>query len=276
METLYLLIMSTFIQIPNKINQLTKRSKLYEIITYATIRSQIKDGTYTASYPEKQLAEELNVTERSIRNYIDDLEKTGFFTITKKHGTGEYAHNVYKLQYLSNEYFAIEPEFITNQSIAPQLKGLLLLMKTHCIKGTNYLQYSSNEQLAKLLNIGKNQLPIYLKELEANGLIRFIDNTLHLPCEFFKLSITDGIPQKIYETIYHYCLNNDCIPPYKDSDTHDLGAIVAHYPDEDSLLKALEKRCPKLPKKVSFAYLTQALLNKRIETKVKPTYTITL
>ena len=89
--------MSTFIQIPNKINQLTKRSKLYEIITYATIRSQIKDGSYTASYPEKQLAEELNVTERSIRNYIDELEKTGFFTITKKHGTGEYAHNVYKM-----------------------------------------------------------------------------------------------------------------------------------------------------------------------------------
>lgn len=276
METLYLLIMSTFIQIPNKINQLTKRSKLYEIITYATIRSQIKDGTYTASYPEKQLAEELNVTERSIRNYIDELEKTGFFTITKKHGTGEYAHNVYKLQYLSNEYFAIEPEFITNPTITPLLKGLLLLMKTHCIKGTNYLQYSSNEQLAKLLNIGKNQLPIYLKELESKGLIRYIDDTLHLPCEYFKLSLTDGVHKKAYEIIYQYCLSKDCVPPFKDVDTNDLGTIIAHYPEPDNLLNALKKRCPKLPRKVSFAYLTEALLNKRIETKVKPTYTITL
>lgn len=39
---LYLLIMSTFIQIPNRINQLTKQSKLEEIFVYAAIRSQIK------------------------------------------------------------------------------------------------------------------------------------------------------------------------------------------------------------------------------------------
>ena len=39
---LHLLIMSTFIQIPNRINQLTKQSKLEEIFVYAAIRSQIK------------------------------------------------------------------------------------------------------------------------------------------------------------------------------------------------------------------------------------------
>ena len=42
MTILYLLIMSTFIQIPNRINQLTKKSKLEEIFVYAAIRSQIK------------------------------------------------------------------------------------------------------------------------------------------------------------------------------------------------------------------------------------------
>ena len=41
---LHLLIMSTFIQIPNRINQLTSKSKLEEIFTYAVIRSQIKDS----------------------------------------------------------------------------------------------------------------------------------------------------------------------------------------------------------------------------------------
>ena len=41
---LHLLIMSTFIQIPNRINQLTSKSKLDEIFTYAAIRSQIKDN----------------------------------------------------------------------------------------------------------------------------------------------------------------------------------------------------------------------------------------
>ena len=42
MTILYLLIMSRFIQIPNRINQLTKQSKLEEIFVYAAIRSQIK------------------------------------------------------------------------------------------------------------------------------------------------------------------------------------------------------------------------------------------
>ena len=268
--------MSLFIQIPNKINQLTKKSKLYEIITYATIRSQIKDGTYTAAYPEEQLAAELGVTERSIRNYIATLEEADLFTITKKYGTGEYAHNVYKFDKLNNEYFAIEPEFITNREIDPKLKGLMMLMKTHCIKGTNYLQFNSKEELSELLHIGKNTLPKYLQELEESGLIRYIADTLHLPCEYFKLSLTDGFRAKAYEIIYLYCLSIDCVPPFKDVDTNDLGAIIAHYPEPDDLLQALRARCPKLPQKVSFAYLTEALLNKRTETKVKSTFTITL
>ena len=216
------------------------------------------------------------MTDRTIRAYVEELEQANFLTVTKRYGIGEYAHNVYHLDYLSKDYFVIEPKFITEKSISPHLKGLLLLIKTHCIKGTNYLRFSSKEELSKLLHVGKNQLSAYLKELESKGLIRYIADTLHLPCEYFKLSITDGLYQKTYEIIYQYCLSKDCVPPFKDADTNDLGAIIGHYVDEHDILKALEARCPKLPRKVSFAYLTEALLNKRIETEVKPTFTITL
>ena len=78
--------MSTFIQIPNRINQLTKRSKLEEIFTYAAIRSQIKNEERQAAFPQNQLAELVGVDERSIRNYIDTLEKFGLImNTTKKH-----------------------------------------------------------------------------------------------------------------------------------------------------------------------------------------------
>ena len=88
--------MSTFIQIPNRINQLTSKSKLEEIFTYAAIRSQIKDSNLEAAYPQNQLAELVGVHERTIRNYIDTLEKSELILdTTKKHGYGEYAHNVY-------------------------------------------------------------------------------------------------------------------------------------------------------------------------------------
>ena len=76
--------MSTFIQIPNRINQLTKRSKLEEIFTYAAIRSQIKDDNLLAAFPQNQLTELVGVHERTIRNYIDTLEKSGLILdITK-------------------------------------------------------------------------------------------------------------------------------------------------------------------------------------------------
>ena len=86
----------------------------------------------------------MGVGERSIRNYIDTLEKSGLILdITKKHGTGEYAHNVYQFDKLTNEYFIMNPNLITEQSISAKLKGLLMLIKSNCIKGTNYLQFNS-------------------------------------------------------------------------------------------------------------------------------------
>ena len=136
--------MSTFIQIPNRINQLPKRSKLEEIFTYAAIRSQIKDNSYKAIMLKDELAELIGVNVRTIYNHVDILEKSGLILdITKQHGTGEYSHNVYQLDYLKEEYFIMNPDLIHEDSISAKLKGLLMLIKTNCIKGTNYLQFNS-------------------------------------------------------------------------------------------------------------------------------------
>lgn len=136
--------MSTFIQIPNRINQLPKRSKLEEIFTYAAIRSQIKDNSYKAIMLKDELAELTGVNVRTIYNHVDMLEKSGLILdITKQHGTGEYSHNVYQLDYLKEEYFIMNPDLIHEDSISAKLKGLLMLIKSNCIKGTNYLQFNS-------------------------------------------------------------------------------------------------------------------------------------
>jgi DNA-binding transcriptional ArsR family regulator len=136
--------MSTFIQIPNRINQLTKKSKLEEIFTYAAIRSQIKNESYKAIMLKDELAELIGVNVRTIYNHVDILEKSGLILdITKQHGTGEYSHNVYQFDYLKDEYFIMNPDLIHEESISAKLKGLLMLIKANCIKGTNYLQFNS-------------------------------------------------------------------------------------------------------------------------------------
>ena len=136
--------MSTFIQIPNKINQLPKRSKLEEIFTYAAIRSQIKNESYKAIMLKDELAELIGVNVRTIYNHVDILEKSGLILdITKQHGTGEYSHNVYQFDYLKDEYFIMNPDLIHEESISAKLKGLLMLIKANCVKGTNYLEFKS-------------------------------------------------------------------------------------------------------------------------------------
>ena len=136
--------MSTFIQIPNRINQLPKRSKLEEIFTYAAIRSQIKNESYKAIMLKDELAELIGVNVRTIYNHVDILEKSGLILdITKQHGTGEYSHNVYQFDYLKDEYFIMNPDLIHEESISAKLKGLLMLIKANCVKGTNYLEFKS-------------------------------------------------------------------------------------------------------------------------------------
>ena len=136
--------MSTFIQIPNRINQLTKKSKLEEIFTYAAIRSQIKNESYKAIMLKDELAELIGVNVRTIYNHVDILEKSGLILdITKQHGTGEYSHNVYQFDYLKDKYFIMNPDLIHEESISAKLKGLLMLIKANCVKGTNYLEFKS-------------------------------------------------------------------------------------------------------------------------------------
>ena len=216
-----------------------------------------------------QLAELMNETDRSIRNYTDTLENSGLIIdTTKKHGTGEYSHNVYHFDELTKEYFIMNPSLITEQSISPKLKGLLMLMQTYTIKGTNCLPFKSKKHLAEVvLHIGKNQLSAFLMELEAKKFIRIIDKTLILSKKYFYLYIEDTIQNRLYETIYDYCLSQNVVPPYKDTETNDIGMIAAYYTTPDELLSTLRKRCPKLPKIVSMTYFTKILRNKGAETQ---------
>lgn len=103
--------------------------------------------------------------------------------------------------------------------------------------------------------------------MEAKGFIRYIADTLHVPQEYFKLFLIDDTYNLLYKTIYDYCLSQDVVPPYKDTDTNDIGLIAAEFPEPDLLLSKLRERCPKLPQNVSMNYFTETLRNKRAVTK---------
>ncbi len=131
--------MSTYIQIPNSITtKLTKRSKQEEALVYAIIRNEIKDKSLKASITEKQIAEIINMTERTVNNYVSKLKKVELFEVAEqKQGKSDFRYNVYQFDYLKEDYFTILPQLFEDKNISPKLKGLLLFIKANCLKGTN-------------------------------------------------------------------------------------------------------------------------------------------
>ena len=113
-----------------------------------------------------------------------------------------------------------------------------------------------------------------MDELEAKGFISYIDDALILPKEYFYLYIKENLHNQFYETIYDYCLSQNVKPPYKDKHTHDIGLLIAEFATPDELLSILKDRCPKLPPKVSMAYFTKTLVNKRAITEKPIEYEI--
>ena len=262
--------MSNYIQIPNSITELSKKSKHEEALVYAAIRSQIKDSTLKASYSEEALAEVLNVTERTINNYVAELINVGLLNKPEKKlgESSNYPYNVYSFEELENDYFVILPPFLNDINISAKLKGLLLFIKANCWKGTNYILFNGmTTDLAENLRVGKNQIKGYLEELNSKGYIRFIGKSVHIINENFPLFLKYDMDNMAYRTIYDYCLEHDRIPPSKDVDRkgkdENLCWIVGKFADDtDRLHNTLIERCKNLPEHPSLEYFCQVLLNK--------------
>lgn len=271
--------MSSYIQIPNSITtKLTKRSKQEEALVYAIIRNEIKDKSLKASIPEKQIADIIKMSERTVNSYVSDLKKVELLNEPeRKQGKSGYPYNSYQFEYLKKEYFYLLPQFLEDKNISPKLKGLLLFIKANCFKGTNYLTFNKKEELHKLLHVGRNQLLADLKELESKGYIRYIGNSLHIINENFLLFWDQDMDNVTYKIIYDFCLEHDRVPPTKKVDGRNkdkaLSWIVGAYTDDyERLRNDLNERCKNLPENLSLEYFCQVLRNKK-PTREEQAYT---
>lgn len=262
--------MSSYIQIPNSITtKLTKRSKQEEALVYAIIRNEIKDKSLKASITEEQIAEIINMTERTVNSYVSKLKKVELFEVAEqKQGKSDFRYNVYQFDYLKEDYFTILPQLFEDKNISPKLKGLLLFIKANCLKGTNYLTFDKKEELHKLLHVGENQLLADFKELQTKGYIRFIGNSLHIINENFPLFLDQDPDNITYKIVYDFCLEHDRVPPIKNVDMkrkdENLSWIVCEYQnDYDRLRNTLDERCKTLPADLSLEYFCQVLCNKK-------------
>lgn len=270
--------MSNFIQIPNKIQGITSNAKLQEIDAYGLIRSQIKDNSYTASITEKELAELGGWCEKTSWHYVQDLQKVGLIhIIEKKKGKGDHRYNVYKMAKLDVDYSIYSPSFFSDPSLDSKQRGLIMLLKSHCISGTRHMPYPSHDAVSKKLKMNRDVLSEDIGELKKLRQVRMIGKTLVLTNPNILLA-EDMKDYKnwAYEIIYRFCLVKGVVPPTKnETESKNLGLIAADYPDPRSLLKALVKRFKSLPPVVTLSYFAQGLRNMHAEKEPpKPTIII--
>ena len=257
--------MSTYVQMPTSITEkLTKKSKHNEAMTLFAIGTQIKDGSRTASYTEKDMAALFGETERTLNNYVATLKDTGLLKIKELvKGKSDFRYNSYYLPFYKENYFIVNADFLY-EDIPTKLKGILLFLKANCWNGTNYLEYHSLDELSKLAGIGKNDISKYKRELERLGLIKCFKNHLFITCEHFPLHLTDTPKNRIYQFIYDFCFCKEIIPPYKKADDADWDRNILlisemYQNDYEQLEKDLNDRCANLPPEVSLEYFCKAL-----------------
>lgn len=159
--------MSSYIQIPNSITtKLTKKSKLVEALVYSIIRNEIKDKSLKASIPEKQIADIIKMSERTVNSYVSDFKKVELLNEPeRKQGKSDYRYNVYQFDYLKEDYFIILPSFLDDKKISTKLKGLLLFIKANCLKGTNFLTFNKKGRTTQTITCWKESVISRLKRI---------------------------------------------------------------------------------------------------------------
>ena len=273
--------MSYYIRIPNQgIQRIEKRSKLKMIVAYALIRSQIKDSTNTASYPEKDLAALCNVEERTMVTYIQDLRAAGLIKNTnKKHGESDHPYNVYQLEYIEDDFSMIKPELLFDPNLDAEQKGLLILLKSHCHAGTNHMDFPTFKEAAKTLHIDRDKLSKMITTLEKSKYVRRIGNTLIITNDNVLMFYKKDCFDIAYRLIYRFCLLKNVVPPIK-GDKHtfvnNVGRILESFPTQELLERALISRFKVLPPDVSLSYFCEGLCNIHYLKKPKKYLKITM
>ena len=263
--------MSDFIQIPNKIQQISKQCRFKEAFAYGLIRYQIKDDSYLVSISEKELAELGGWSERTSVNYVADLKTVGLLTLHGKKKSEKVGHpyNVYKVEKVDEDFSIYKPDFFLDPNLTAKQKGLLMFLKSYCIPGTRHMPFPSYSSVASTLSNGSEReidsdsLHDMIRELIKQGQAVMINGTLILtnPNILLATNMTN-YKNWVYEVIYRFCVVKGVVPPTKnDTESMNLGLIAVQYPDPRSLLTALVKRFKSLPPSVTLSYFAQGLRN---------------
>ena len=231
--------------ITKDITKIDGNNKLEAILIYAYIKSR---ENYTTHILDNLTYEEihfhLDVPVQTVKNIVPTLYGNkyifkGFEYFYKDSKTYiKYCfHETYpNFFYINNDLFKMDNYSKIPTQYVNHVRGLLLLIKAHCLNGTNcyFFQRKSKSginyaELSRVLNMDRDTIEKYMNLALDGGLIKKIPNGLALMDRniypyYFKKNLYDDI----YKDLFNWCLKKNIYPPSRE-DSY-LSILWAHYP----------------------------------------------
>ena len=173
--------MEQYTTVTRRINEITGNNKLVDVVVYTYIKSRINYRTYIAdTITEQEMSYHLGLSIDTIENVVPRISKHPFLfdkveqDEEKKIGSYKTYNKYYLVKNNENFFFIYNTFFNDDMSIANsvdrcKVKGLLLLIKSVCIKETNkYIcdrprkNGLNKSELARKLGIDTDTLTKYL------------------------------------------------------------------------------------------------------------------
>ena len=237
--------MIQYTAITKDITKIDGNNKLEAILIYAYIKSR---ENYTTHILDNLTYEEihfhLDVPVQTVKNIVPTLYGNkyifkGFEYFYKDSKTYiKYCfHETYpNFFYINNDLFKMDNYSKIPTQYVNHVRGLLLLIKAHCLNGTNcyFFQRKSKSginyaELSRVLNMDRDTIEKYMILALDGGLIKKIPNGLALMDRniypyYFKKNLYDDI----YKDLFNWCLKKNIYPPSRE-DSY-LSILWAHYP----------------------------------------------
>ena len=231
--------------ITKDITKIDGNNKLEAILIYAYIKSRENYKEHMLdNLTYEEISFHLNIPLQTVKNIVPTLygnkylfKKVDHFNKDNKTYLKYYLHETYQnFFYINNSLFKLDNYSKIPTQYVNQVRGLLLLIKAHCLNGTNcyFFQRKSKSginyaELSRVLNMDRDTIDKYLSKALDGGLIRKIDNGIEImDSNIFPYYSNKNYYDEYYKMLCKWCNQKSITPPCKDNSC--LSILSCHYP----------------------------------------------
>lgn len=230
--------------ITKDITKIEGNNKLEAILIYAYIKSR---ENYTTHILDNLTYEEihfhLEVPVQTVKNIVPTLyinknlfKGYEYFYVDNKTHIKYNFHETYpNFFYINNSLFNLVNYSKIPTQYVNQVRGLLLLLKAHCLNGNNCYFFQRKRknginyaELSRLLDMDRDTIEKYMLLAIDGDLIKKIPNGLAIMDRniypyYFKKNLYDDI----YKDLFNWCLKKNIYPPSREDSC--LSILWTHY-----------------------------------------------